>query len=101
VARHDAGQVKVETAPSRAPSTRQAGADETNGEMMMTDRELITTAVGNDREALIDGVRHIYNCRDVDVDDDGNVWISVPQIGHWLDDDGIARIARALKAGDI
>lgn len=54
-----------------------------------------------DRELLIDGIKTIYNCREADVDEDGRVWIADPQRGHWVDEDGLARIGRALKAGDI
>lgn len=67
----------------------------------MTDREWIKTAISNDRAALINGIKTIYNCHEADVDVDGRVWIAKPQTGHWLDEDGLARVARALKAGDI
>jgi hypothetical protein len=67
----------------------------------MTDHEWIKAAIDNDHEALIDGIKTLFNCREASTDDDGNVWIAEPQTGHWLRDDDIARIARALKAGDI
>lgn len=67
----------------------------------MTNQEWIKAAIENDRGALIDGVKTLYNCREVDVNDEGGIWIADPQSGHWLDDDGLARVARALKAGDI
>ena len=63
-----------------------------------TDRGAIMAA---DRDLLIDGIKHLYNCQEADVDAEGDVWIANPQQGHWLDDDGLARVARALKAGDI
>lgn len=69
--------------------------------MEMTDKDVIKEALENDREALIDGISQIYNCREVDVDETGAVWIADPQTGHWLDEDGLAKIARALKTGDI
>lgn len=67
----------------------------------MTDHEWIKTAIKNDRDAVINGIKTIYNCREADVDDDGNIWIADPQRGHWLDELGVANIARALEAGDI
>lgn len=65
------------------------------------DREWIKQAMENDKQALIDGIKTIYNCREADVDADGNIWIGTPQSGHWLEDDGLERVARALKSGDI
>ena len=67
----------------------------------ISDREWVKRAVDNDKPALIEGIKVLYNCRDADADTDGDVWIADPQRGHWLDEDGIARVARALKAGDI
>lgn len=64
-------------------------------------RTWIKQAVENDKQALIDGIITLYNCQDVDVDNEGDVWISNPQSGHWLDEDGLDRIGRALKAGNI
>lgn len=67
----------------------------------MTARDWITTAAENDRDALIQGIKILYNCAEVDVDADGDVWIQGPQAGHWVKDDGLSRIARALERGDI
>lgn len=67
----------------------------------MTSQGWIKAAIENDRDALIDGIKHIYNCREVELNDDGGIYIAGPQAGHWLDDDGIERVARALRAGDI
>jgi hypothetical protein len=64
----------------------------------MTDRDWVKAAIENNKGALIDGIKTIYNCRKANVATNGGVWIANPQRGHWLDDDGIAR---ALKAGDI
>jgi hypothetical protein len=33
---------------------------------------------------LTDAIRECFNCREADIDDDGNVWIAKPQAGHWL-----------------
>ena len=67
----------------------------------LTDKEWILRAVEHDRAALIDGIKSLYNCREADVDDEGDIYIADPQSGNWLDDDGLARVARALRAGDI
>jgi hypothetical protein len=62
----------------------------------------IMAAIENDRDALIQGVAWLFNCREVDVEDEtGRIWIANPQRGHWLDDEGLAKVERALKAGDI
>ena len=70
-------------------------------DMQMTDRDWIKAAIDSDRDALIDGIKTLYNCRDADVDAAGYIWIADPQAGHWLDADGMARVARSLQAGDI
>jgi hypothetical protein len=67
----------------------------------MSDRTFILSAIDNDRDGLINGVKHLYNCCDADVDAAGDIWIEGPHRGHWLDADGIARVERALKEGLI
>ena len=67
----------------------------------LTDKEWILRAVENDRAALIDGIKSLYNCREADVDDEGDIYIADSQCGNWLDDDGLAHVAKALRAGDI
>lgn len=64
-------------------------------------RRFILAAIEHDRDGLLDGVRHLYNCREANVDGEGRIWIMDPQHGHWLDDDGLNRVDRALEAGDI
>jgi hypothetical protein len=66
-----------------------------------TSRRWILEARDNDPETLINGIKHLYNCGDADVDADGDIWIADPMTGHWLDADGLAHVARALRAGDI
>lgn len=67
----------------------------------MTAREWIIAAAENDKPALIEGVKFLYNCREADADGEGDIWIADPQSGHWLSDDDLERVGRALKAGDI
>jgi hypothetical protein len=67
----------------------------------MTDLEWIKAAIDNDRAALIDRIKHMFDCREAEIDSEAGIWIADPQEGHWLDTDGVARLARALKAGDI
>lgn len=31
-----------------------------------------------------------------DIDEKGNVWVATPQVGHWLDDDGLITFAKFL-----
>lgn len=69
--------------------------------MTMTNQEWITAAIDNDRAALISGIKFLFNCREADVDANGGIYIADPQAAHWLDQDDIARVARALQAGDI
>lgn len=36
---------------------------------------------------LCDMVREMQNCEDVEITDEGEIWIAKPQTGHWLSDD--------------
>ena len=68
----------------------------------LTDKEWILRAVEHDRAALIDGIKSLYNCREADVDAEGDIYIADPQQrGHWLDDDDLASVARAVRAGNL
>ena len=42
---------------------------------------------------LCDMVREKFNCEDVDIDDEGDIWIAKPQTGHWLRDEKVAEFA--------
>jgi len=64
-------------------------------------RVWIARAHAFDREALIDGIKYLYNCREVNLDFDGGVWIANPQRGRWLDDAELEHVANALRAKDI
>lgn len=44
------------------------------------------------QENLIDSIKTIFNCHYCEIDDEGNVWIEQPQLGHWLNDEEISRI---------
>jgi hypothetical protein len=67
----------------------------------MTDLEWIKEAINNDRAALIAGIKYMFDCREAEIDSEAGIWIADPQEGHWLDADGVANLARVLKAGDI
>lgn len=34
-------------------------------------------------ETLASDVREYFNCREASVDDQGDIWIADPQVGHW------------------
>ena len=42
---------------------------------------------------LCDLVRERFNCAEVDITDEGAIWIAKPQAGHWLNDDAINEFA--------
>jgi hypothetical protein len=68
----------------------------------MTDQDWIKDAIETDCDALKDGVRWLFNCREVEINlNDGTIWIADPQRGHWLSADDLAVVSKALKAGDI
>lgn len=67
-----------------------------------SNRGIIRVAACYNYDALCNGIKEKYNCATVDIDEiDGNVWIESPMSGHWINDDGLAEIANALRRGDI
>jgi hypothetical protein len=41
-------------------------------------------------------VMEFFNCREADIDADGDIWIADPQKGHWLDRDERRRLRKWL-----
>lgn len=39
------------------------------------------------RDELLEAVREKFDCREADVDAQGDIWIADPECGHWLSDD--------------
>lgn len=48
------------------------------------------------REEVMDAIVQFNNTTDNDISDDGDVWVSAPQTGHWLDDDRLIAFAKFL-----
>ena len=44
------------------------------------------------RDELIKAVREKFDCREADVDAQGDIWIADPQRGHWLSDDHLVEL---------
>jgi hypothetical protein len=65
----------------------------------MTAKEWIKAANENDSDDLINAIKSVHNCREVEIGLSGGVWIADPQRGHWLDDDALAHIVHVLKYG--
>lgn len=49
------------------------------------------------REAVLEAVIEFNNTADNDIDAEGNVWVSNPQVGHWLNDDHLIEFAEFLN----
>ena len=45
-------------------------------------------------------VAEIFNCREVDIDLDGSIWIADPQGGHWLSQDEREMLVRRISQVD-
>lgn len=52
----------------------------------------------NGKDAILDEVVRFNNTVDNDIDEDGDVWVCDPQVGHWLDDDKLVDFANFLAA---
>lgn len=48
------------------------------------------------REEILGEIVQYNNTTDNDIDEAGNVWVSAPQVGHWLDDDRLIEFAKFL-----
>lgn len=54
----------------------------------INEQVLIIKTNADDATAL---VMEWANCGEAEIDDEGGIWISNPQAGHWLDDEKRAR----------
>lgn len=72
-------------------------AQATTGETEMTEQANIRVAAmiagGVFHGDMCDLVREKFNCTEVEIDDEGNIWIANPQRGHWLSADHTAEFA--------
>ena len=64
-------------------------------------KDWILEAKSNDPEAFLDKIKHLLNCDEADVDEDGDIWIAGPSTGHWLKGEDLEMVGNALKRGDI
>jgi len=62
----------------------------------LTIRESIAQAFFANPKQVRNDIRHWAECRDADVDVDGDVWVADPQSGHWLDADDLAQLSRFM-----
>lgn len=62
----------------------------------LTIRESIAQAFFAKPEQVRNDICRWANCRDADVDVDGEVWIADPHRGHWLAADDIERLGRFM-----
>ena len=53
-------------------------------------RSIISTC---NSDELVDAVKAWANCREADIDTDGDIWIGDPQNGHWLGEDRLIEFA--------
>lgn len=48
------------------------------------------------RDQIINAIGDWNNTIDNDIDSDGDVWVSDPQTGHWVNDDRLIELAELL-----
>lgn len=51
------------------------------------------------KDVVVDAAMRFANCREADVDDDGDVWVNDPCTGHWLTGDKLTLFAEGLEGG--
>lgn len=49
------------------------------------------------RDEIMDAIVQFNNTTDNDISDDGNVWVSAPQRGHWLSDERLIAFAEFIN----
>ena len=49
------------------------------------------------REEVLNAIVNYNNTTDNDISDEGNIWVSAPQVGHWLDEDRLVEFANFLN----
>ncbi len=61
-------------------------------------RATILAAVKTEgRDAILGKIVQWNNTDDNDIDDDGDVWVSNPQTGHWISEDRLIEFATFLR----
>lgn len=69
-------------------------------ERKMTSREKLLDMIHlSELVTVQDWIASICNCREVAIDEYGDVWISGPQSGHWLDDEDMDRLVARIDSG--
>lgn len=64
-----------------------------------THQQVIAEARDNWGEGdITDAIKERFNCREAEVDDDGDVWIAGPQAGHWLSDEDMTSLVMWMHA---
>lgn len=49
------------------------------------------------REEVLNAIVNYNNTTENDISNEGNIWVSAPQAGHWLDDDRLVDFANFLN----
>ena len=57
------------------------------------DQKICALVAAHGKEGVRELVTQWCNASEVDVNDDGGIWIAHPQTGHWLGDDKRAEFA--------
>ena len=64
----------------------------------VTEDEARNIIKSTDRETAILAAMRYGNVTEADVDDDGDVWVSNPCTGHWLNSDQLCQLAEGIEA---
>lgn len=49
------------------------------------------------RDEVMDAIMQYNNTTDNNIGEDGRIWVSNPQLGHWLSDDHLIEFANFLN----
>lgn len=49
------------------------------------------------REEVLDAIIQFNNTTENEIDENGDVWVSAPQTGHWLEEDKLIAFAEFLN----
>jgi hypothetical protein len=65
--------------------------------MRIQDRIQEVSEEFKNREDALAIIRVHYNCETASIDDEGDVWIRGPQLGHWLGDEELEDVLWMLE----
>jgi hypothetical protein len=59
--------------------------------------KIVEDCLSNDVDP-VDLVKQRFNCREAEIDREGDIWIADPQVGHWLSESELESFIEFVKS---